>query len=87
MMANPPQLQLMQALVFFSAGIAAGLLYDVGMALRRSFGTGAGETADVLFAVVLCSGLFVLGMLVGNGGVRIFMALCCLLGGMDALIT
>ena len=79
-MENPPQLQLLQAAVFLSAGIAAGLLYDVAMAVRRCFGRGAGETADVLFAMVLCSGLFVLGMLVG-GGVRIFMGVCCLLGG------
>ena len=47
-MENPPELQLMQALVFLSAGIAAGVLYDICMALRRCFGRKAGETADVM---------------------------------------
>ena len=80
-MENPPQLQLFQGLVFFSAGVAAGLVYDVCRALRRCCGSAVKLWADILFGAGLCVALFVLGMLVGNGQLRLFMPLAAACGG------
>ena len=62
-MENSLQLQFFQALVFLSAGIAAGVVYDVCRALRRCCGSRVRLWADVLYAMGICAGLFVLGML------------------------
>ena len=80
-MTNPPIEQLFQALVFLSAGIAAGLVYDVCRALRRCCGSRVGMWADVLFAAGVCGLLFVLGMLVAEGQLRLFMVGSALCGG------
>lgn len=79
-MENPTQLQLLQALVFFSAGIAVGMVYDVCRAVRRCSGRTVQAAADVLFICAVASLLFVLGMLVGEGQIRIFMMGCMVLG-------
>ena len=81
LMTNPPIEQLFQALVFLSAGIAAGVVYDVCRALRRCCGRGVKLWADILFSVGVCGGLFVLGMLVADGQLRLFMTVCTLCGG------
>lgn len=79
-MENPTQLQLMQAAVFFSAGIAVGLVYDVCRAVRRCSGYTVQTITDVIFVCMTAAVLFVLGMLVGNGQLRIFMIGCLCLG-------
>ena len=79
-MENPTQLQLFQGLVFLSAGIAAGLVYDVCRALRRCMVRWE-MWVDMLYAAAVCAVLFVLGMLVGGGQVRMFMVGSMLLGG------
>lgn len=79
-MENPTQLQLLQAAVFFSAGIAVGVVYDICRAVRRCSGKTVQAMADVLFVFALSSLLFVLAMLVGEGQLRIFMTGCTALG-------
>lgn len=79
-MENPTQLQLLQAAVFFSAGIAAGVVYDVCRAVRRCSGRVIQAVADILFVFAAASLLFVLAMLVGEGQLRIFMMGCTVLG-------
>ena len=79
-MENPTQLQLLQAAVFFSAGIAVGGVYDVCRAVRRCSCRAVQAAADVLFVCMTAAMLFVLGMLVGEGQLRIFMAGCTVLG-------
>lgn len=79
-MENPTQLQLMQAAVFLSAGIAVGMVYDVCRAVRRCSGRAVQMCADVVFVCTAAALLFVLGMLVGNGQLRIFMVGCVCLG-------
>ena len=79
-MENPTQLQLLQAAVFLSAGIAAGVVYDVCRAVRRCSGRVVQAAADILFVFAAASLLFVLAMLVGEGQLRIFMVGCTLLG-------
>ena len=79
-MENPTQLQLLQAAVFFSAGIAVGVVYDVCRAVRRCSCRTVQAAADVLFVCMTAAMLFVLGMLVGEGQLRIFMMGCTVLG-------
>ncbi|MBQ3009555.1 MAG: spore cortex biosynthesis protein YabQ [Oscillospiraceae bacterium] len=80
LMENPTQLQLLQAAVFFSAGIAVGVGYDVCRAVRRCSGRTVQAAADLLIVCFAAALLFVLGMLVGEGQVRIFMVGCTALG-------
>lgn len=79
-MENPAQLQLQQWLVFLSAGIALGVLYDGCRAVRRCGGSAAQALADFVFVSTAGVSLFILAMLVGEGQLRIFMLGSAVLG-------
>ena len=81
-MENSIQLQLIQASVFFSAGIAVGLVYDMCRAVRRCSGALVRKMTDVLFVCAAAALLYVLGMGWGEGQLRIFMVACLCLGMM-----
>ena len=79
-MENAPQQQLVQAVVFFSAGIAMGVVYDVCRAIRRCSGPVMRSVGDVLFVFGAAVALYILGMWMGNGQLRVFMVGCLSLG-------
>ena len=79
-MENSTRLQLMQAVVFFSAGIAIGLVYDVCRAIRRCSGPVMQSAVDALFVFGSAVALYILGMWMGHGQLRLFMVGCLSLG-------
>ena len=74
-----PLSQLIQALSSVLFGAVLGLLYDILRALRRTLGV-KNTPADLIFCLGTLSSLFYLGMSLGNGQLRIFMALFCAIG-------
>jgi len=79
-MENPINQQLYQAALSLAAGMGIGLVYDGLRAWRRSMGGRTHHAADLFFWFLACGGLYYLGMSVGQGQLRLFMALCAVLG-------
>ncbi|MGI6029473.1 MAG: spore cortex biosynthesis protein YabQ [Candidatus Heteroscillospira sp.] len=71
--------QLTQALSSVLFGAVLGVAYDLLRALRRSLGVKSAP-ADFIFCLCALCALFYLGMSLGDGQLRIFMALFCALG-------
>lgn len=84
-MENPLTVQLYQAAASFLFGAAIALIYDIFRAYRRSRKGSIHHGADILFWCIACGALFYLGMGVGDGQLRIFMAAIAGLGGVGYL--
>ena len=82
----PLTLQLYQAAVSLGTGAVIGLVYDLLRAYRRNKKRGVSHGADALFWGLACVLLFFLGMRFGDGQLRIFMAVCALLGSIAYLL-
>lgn len=67
-------------------GAVIGLVYDLLRAYRRNKKRGVSHGADALFWGLACVLLFFLGMRFGDGQLRIFMAVCALLGSIAYLL-
>ena len=81
-MALPVTLQLLQASVSLVTGVLTGLLYDLLRGLRAVFPSDVWvRLADALICVLAGGALFLLGFVVGEGELRIFMVLLFFAGG------
>ena len=88
MMALPVTLQLLQASVSLVPGVLTGLLYDLLRGLRSVFPSDAYvRLADAAICVLAGGALFLLGFVVGEGELRIFMVLLFFAGGGAYLYT
>lgn len=73
--------QLFQSLYALALGAAFGFFYDLLRAVRRRIKLGVIATvADTVFWIVVGAALFIMGMAIGHGEVRIFMVIGTVLG-------
>jgi hypothetical protein len=87
-MENPISRQLLQALAAFCLGAAGGIFYDFLRVLRRRRRSRLFTAlCDLLFSLVFCCGLFLLGFDLGLGELRLFMAIFAGLGAMAYFYT
>ena len=74
--------QIMEALVAFGLGAAAGIFYDILRVLRSRLRSPIVTfISDIIFGVVFGLALFFAGMTAGEGRQRLFMTIIAAIGG------
>lgn len=80
--------QIIQAVAAISLGIMFGFFYDLLRALRRRLKLSIiAAVADTAFWIVAGTAVFILGMVIGQGEIRIFMILCIVVGAVLYFIS
>ena len=76
-----PQAQLIAAAASLVLGIAFGVIYDIFRTLRRRLRrTAVTVITDILFCMIICTAVFLLGYSIGGGRIRVYMAVISSLG-------
>lgn len=76
-----PQAQLVAAAASLVLGMAFGVVYDIFRTLRRRMHSPLVTFfTDILFCVIICAAVFLMGYTIGGGRIRVYMAVSAALG-------